>query len=87
MRWVAPPAAERLGEIAAPTVVLVGDQAFPDFIEIADNLAADIRGARKVVLPDAAHMLALERPDELGRLVGDFLSNVGGAGRRERERG
>jgi pimeloyl-ACP methyl ester carboxylesterase len=79
VRWADPPAAERLGEIDAPTLVVVGDEDFPDFIEIADRLAAGIPRARSVVLPDAAHMLPLEKPDELRRLVLDFLAEVGDA--------
>jgi pimeloyl-ACP methyl ester carboxylesterase len=69
-----PPASARLGEIGVPTLLLVGDEDVEDFQRIADRLASGIAGARKVVIPGAAHVLALERPDELNRALLDFLA-------------
>jgi 3-oxoadipate enol-lactonase len=63
----------RLGEIQAPTVVVVGDADVPDFAEIADQLASELPNARKVVLPDTAHTIPLERPDEFRELTFEFL--------------
>jgi 3-oxoadipate enol-lactonase len=68
-----PPASVRLGEIGVPTLILVGDEDVEDFRLIADRLAAEIAGARKLVIPDAAHVLALEKPDEFNRALLDFL--------------
>lgn len=62
-----------LGEIRAPTVVVVGDADVPDFLEIADQLASELPNVRKVVLPDTAHTIPLERPDEFGELTLEFL--------------
>lgn len=72
-----PPAAERLGEIAVPTLLLVGDADVPDMLQIADRLDAGIPGARKVVWPDVAHVPPMERPREFERLALDFLAGVG----------
>ena len=69
-----PPAIERLHEIAAPTLVLVGDRDVPDILANAERLAAGIAGARKVVLPGVAHLPPLECPDEFNRIVLDFLA-------------
>jgi 3-oxoadipate enol-lactonase len=68
-----PPASERLGEVRAPTLVVVGEADVEDMHGIADRLAAGIPGARKEVVAGAAHMLPLERPDELNRLLLGFL--------------
>jgi pimeloyl-ACP methyl ester carboxylesterase len=68
-----PPASERLGDVRAPTLVVVGEADVEDMHRIADRLAAGIPGARKEVVTDAAHMLPLERPDELNRLLLEFL--------------
>ncbi len=76
VRWVEPPAATRLGEIAVPTLVVAGAHDLADFRGIADRLASGIPGARQVVL-DAAHLPGLERPEELNRLVLDFLAASG----------
>jgi pimeloyl-ACP methyl ester carboxylesterase len=69
-----PPAIGRLGEIAAPTLVIAGDNDVPDIIANAERLAGGIAGARKVVLPDVSHLPPLERPDEFNRLLRDFLA-------------
>ena len=69
-----PPALERLGEIEAPTLVVVGAADQPDFLALADHLASAIPGSLGVVVPDAAHLLPLERPAELTRLLMEFLA-------------
>jgi pimeloyl-ACP methyl ester carboxylesterase len=56
-----PPAARRLDQIKAPTLVLVGDSDVPMVLEIADLLVDQIRGATKHVFVDSAHMLNMER--------------------------
>jgi 3-oxoadipate enol-lactonase len=68
-----PPALERLGDVRAPTLVVVGAADVPDLHGIADRLADKIQRARKEVVAGAAHMLPRERPDELNRLLLDFL--------------
>lgn len=73
-----PPAAERLGELALPTLVLVGDADVPDMLQIADRLEAGVPGARKVVWEGVAHLPPLERPREFAELVLEFLAAVDG---------
>lgn len=75
-RRLQPPAIERLEEVAAPTLVIVGDADVADVLERADLLARRVPGARKVVLPDTAHMVNLERPEAFLRLVLDFLDGL-----------
>jgi pimeloyl-ACP methyl ester carboxylesterase len=69
-----PPAAKRLAEIRVPTLVVVGDRDVPDMQKVADQLAAEVRGARKVVIPGAGHIVNLERPAEFDRAVLGFLA-------------
>ena len=63
----------RMGEIKAPTLILIGDH------DIADNQAesgaaqALIPGARRVVIDDAGHLMQLEHPREIAGLVADFV--------------
>jgi 3-oxoadipate enol-lactonase len=68
-----PPASVRLGEVRAPTLVVVGEEDVEDMQQIADVLAREIPNARKVVLADTAHMIQLERPDDVSRLLVEFL--------------
>src|SRR5215211_7355524 len=71
-----PPASDRLGEVRAPTLVLVGDEEVDDVVEIAEILAQGIQGAEQAVIPGAAHMLNLERPAEFDRRTLAFLARV-----------
>ena len=68
--------AGRLGEIDAPTLVLVGEEDVPDIQAIADKLAREIPGARFEKIANTAHVPSMERPDEFDRLVLGFLEEV-----------
>jgi 3-oxoadipate enol-lactonase len=69
-----PPAIGRLGEITAPTLVIVGDHDLPHCLANADLITSKIAGSRKVIIQDAAHLPSLERPAEFNRVVLDFLA-------------
>jgi pimeloyl-ACP methyl ester carboxylesterase len=69
-----PPPAERLGEIRAPTLAIVGERDLPDFHAIAGLLQRDVPGARRVVLPGVGHVVNMEAPEQFNALVIDFLS-------------
>jgi len=69
-----PPTLGRLAEVSAPTLIIVGDGDIPDVLYQADLLEDGIAGAQKVVLPRVAHVLNMECPTEVNRLVLDFLS-------------
>ncbi len=71
-----PPTAGRLGEIAAPTLVIVGDRDVLDIQRIADVLEQGMPNARKVVMTDAAHVPNMEWPEEFNRIVLDFLGGL-----------
>jgi 3-oxoadipate enol-lactonase len=73
-RPIGHPAIARLGEIAAPTLVIAGDQDLPHCIANADLIASKVPGARKVIIEDAAHLPSLERPEEFNRILLDFLT-------------
>lgn len=68
-----PPAMNRLQEIGVPTLVIVGDEDVPPVMDTADLFMSTIRGARKAVIQDAAHLPNMEHPEEFNRLVLDFL--------------
>ena len=69
-----PPASTRLGEVACPTLVLVGELDQPDILRVADQIADGIPDARKATIPQTAHVPNMERPDEFNELVLGFLS-------------
>ena len=76
-----PPAAGRLGEIRAPTLVIVGDADAAPVGETAGRLVAEIPGARQLVLADTAHLVPLERPSDFNAAVLEFLAEHPLAGR------
>jgi len=70
---IEPPAAGRLSEITAPTLVVVGDEDAPPVFDAVDLLMEKVPHARKAVIDDAAHLPNLEHPDEFNRIVLEFL--------------
>ena len=73
--WAEPPAASRLHEVAAPTLVVRCAYDHPDFRAISGLLGAGIPGARLVDM-ETGHLPALEQPDEFNRLALTFLRGI-----------
>jgi 3-oxoadipate enol-lactonase len=73
--WPEPPAEQRLGEIAVPTLVVHGSEDIADMTAMSGRLAAEIPGARLVTIEGAGHLPSLERPDDFNRLLLGFLQN------------
>ncbi|HEU5372339.1 MAG TPA: alpha/beta hydrolase [Gaiellaceae bacterium] len=71
-----PAALPRLGEIAVPTLIIVGEHDIPDVHAHAGALEAGIRGARRVVLAGSGHLPQLEVPDAFNDVVRAFLSTL-----------
>jgi 3-oxoadipate enol-lactonase len=72
-----PPAAERLAEISAPTLIVYGDKDVMDVRQAAEPLVATIPGARLAVISDAAHLPQMERPKVFNEIVLGFLLGLG----------
>jgi pimeloyl-ACP methyl ester carboxylesterase len=71
-----PPAAARLGEVRAPTLVIIGDLDAPISLSSGEALAAGIPGARRVVIEGTAHLPNMEKPELFNQVVLDFLSST-----------
>lgn len=71
-----PPAIARLADVRKPTLIAVGSEDLDDMHGIAKHLAAEIEGARLVVIEGAGHLPGLERPDAVNRLLLDFLDDL-----------
>jgi 3-oxoadipate enol-lactonase len=74
----APEPSIRLADLRVPTLVVVGDEDVEDFLAMADAAAAGIPGARKVVIEGAAHVVALEKPEEFNAALLAFLADTPG---------
>jgi 3-oxoadipate enol-lactonase len=65
-----PPAYDRLADITAPAVVVVGDLEYPMVARCADSVADRIAGCRRITAPGADHLIPLRAPD----LVADVIT-------------
>ena len=65
-----------LGSITAPTLAISGGLDLLDFARIADRIAAEVPGAQRAEVPDAGHLIALDRPDATAALLVPFLERV-----------
>ncbi|MER6440258.1 alpha/beta hydrolase, partial [Streptomyces sp. NPDC001185] len=68
------PAAGDLAAVPVPTLVGVGKLDIADFQDIARRYAAEIPDATLVEFATAAHLVALDAPDELTALLVPFLA-------------
>lgn len=68
-----PPAARRLPEIEAPTLILTAEADPPDMHRIGDVLASGIRGARAMTIEGADHVVNLRQPERFNAAVIPFL--------------
>jgi pimeloyl-ACP methyl ester carboxylesterase len=65
-----------LSAIAVPTLTVSGGLDFPDFARFADRIAAEVPGAERAEVPDAGHVIALERPDATAAILEPWLERV-----------
>ena len=74
MIWTSPPAAERLSQITASTLIIVGSKDVPDVFAAASFLESGIGVAIKMVIAEAGHHINIEKPRQFNNIVLDFLS-------------
>lgn len=77
-RRVDPPAIKRLGQIKAPTLLIVGSRDVPDIQRIVKLLKRGITQARQVTIQGAGHIVNMEKPAEFNRVVLGFLKEQSG---------
>ena len=66
---------DRMKTIAAPTLIITGDEDWP-CLEPGILMKRTIPTAALAVMPNAGHAINIEEPDEYNRIVGDFLAQV-----------
>jgi 3-oxoadipate enol-lactonase/4-carboxymuconolactone decarboxylase len=64
---------DRLSDIAAPTLVMVGAEDPVTTPAMAEALRAGIANAELVVIPKVAHLISVERPEAVAAHLGAFL--------------
>ena len=73
MHELEPPAVDRLAEITASTLIVLGDKDTSDIHAIGDLLHTQIATSQLTIIPDTGHTLVLEKPAEFNTLVDQFL--------------
>jgi pimeloyl-ACP methyl ester carboxylesterase len=68
-----PDLADRVSEVQAPTLIVVGDEDVPDMQAITERLERKIPGSRRETIANTAHVPSMERPREFDELVLPFL--------------
>jgi pimeloyl-ACP methyl ester carboxylesterase len=69
-----PPAFQRISEIQAPTLLILGDRDVPTTTKVVDTLNEGIANCKKVLITGAGHIVNMERPDVFNNVVQDFLN-------------
>ncbi len=65
-----------IGRIHCPTLVLCGSEDRMTPLRFSQYLADSIPAGRLVVIPDAGHMVMLERPQAVAAALGSFLAGI-----------
>lgn len=76
------PAAARLADVTAPTLVAVGELDTQDAREMASTLEAGIPDAWKVMIPGAGRMMNIDDPKRFNEIVMAFLAETERKSRR-----
>lgn len=71
-----PPAIERLAEVRAPTLIVLGEHDAPDIHRIGQLIHERVAGSQLVVVPGAGHTLVMEQPELCNRLLAGFLGDA-----------
>jgi len=67
---------DKLSKIAAPTLVVVGDEDVATAPAKAERIAGAIKGAKLVVIPGAGHSSTVEQPDMVIEAITKFLGEI-----------
>jgi pimeloyl-ACP methyl ester carboxylesterase len=70
-----PPTNERLDDINAPTLIMVGAYDLAEMLESARYLAVRLSDQPAIVVEDAAHLPSLEQPDRVNKALLAFLNS------------
>ncbi len=65
---------ERVAAIAAPTLVICGDEDVITPPQLSRDLATAIAGSSLAIIPRSGHLANMEQPGEFNRLLDQFLS-------------
>jgi pimeloyl-ACP methyl ester carboxylesterase len=71
-----PPAIGRLSEIQVPTLLIIGEDDIADNHAVSGVLQVGIKDSKRVVYPNAGHLVNMEQTEIFNRSVLEFLKSV-----------
>lgn len=71
-----PPAAQRLAEVSAPTLILSGSLDDGAFRELGDRMAREMPNAERLTIEGGSHSVHMEFPDEFNQAVTAFIQRA-----------
>jgi 3-oxoadipate enol-lactonase len=76
-REAPPPAVDRLDQLRAAALLIVGEEDIAEVGEIADLVAEHVPGASKRIVAEADQLVNIGKPERFNRLALDFLAFAG----------
>jgi pimeloyl-ACP methyl ester carboxylesterase len=73
---ITPPATERLGDVRVPTLIIDGAEDDDNIHRAGILMEQQIAGARRVIMPDTAHLPSLEHPEAFNEIALPFLTEA-----------
>lgn len=67
---------DRLGEIKLPSWIIVGQDDKLTPVKYSKFLSDAIKGSRMEIVPDAGHLVMMEKPEEFNRSLREFLAET-----------
>lgn len=74
--FLEPKAIERVAEIQAPLLVILGEHESPNEYGIANILENNIPNVQRAIIPGAKHLTSMENPEAFNRAVYGFLAET-----------
>ena len=69
---------QEVGNIHQPALIICGEEDQMTPVKFSAYLAGEIDGSRLAVIPGAGHMVMLEKPQVVARLMGEYLAQMAG---------
>jgi len=64
---------DRVGRITIPTLIVCGEDDILTPVKYSEFLEREIRGSKLVRVPDAGHLLMIEKPEPVNRAIEEFV--------------
>jgi len=67
---------KELEKITCPALIVCGKEDTLKPVKFSEIIAENIKNSKLKIIPDCGHVTIFEQPQELNRLIKDFLSNI-----------